>query len=106
MNKDYSFNLAKTTRKYAYYVYKNQKLNYRDKKRMLRLIFNAWHQTPDEYEEHNEKYWKLKFDDGELVRSFLFREFKGLSITQQIKFLSEVFKREKSTLNKNEKGNN
>lgn len=33
------YNLCKTRREYAYYVYRNKRLNYRDKKKLVRDIF-------------------------------------------------------------------
>ena len=55
------YNLCKTRRKYAYYVYRNKRLNYRDRKKLVRDIFRMWHKTPNENDIYNEDYWKLTF---------------------------------------------
>lgn len=90
------YNLFYLIREYSYIVYKYSKLNYRNKKKMLRDIFKCWYKTPNEDGIYNEDYWKLKFDDEVIVRKFLFDNIKGLSTAQQIKFFREIFNREKN----------
>jgi hypothetical protein len=90
------YNMYRFIREYSYFIYKNDKLNYRNRKKILRDIFNAWYKTPNIEGIYNEDYWKLKFGDEIIVRKFLFDNLKGLSIPQQIKFFGEIFGREKN----------
>lgn len=96
-----AYNMFRLNREYSYVIYKNGKLNYRNRKKILRNIFNAWYKTPNIEGIHNEDYWKLRFNNGIVVRKFLFDNLKGLSIPQQIKFFGEIFSRGKNVKRNN-----
>ena len=97
-----SFSLCETTRKYVYYAYYNNpwKLQSRERKKLLRIIFNHWYKTPNKDGIYNEDYWKLKFDDGTFVRVFLFDNVNGLPPFMANKLIGAIFEHRKYNLQK------
>ena len=102
INASDSYNLCKTGRKYAYYVYTNQRLNYRWKKKLIRDIFRMWHKTQNEDGIYNEDYWKLTFEDGTLVRSFIMTNVKALPNYMTLKLFETLFEHKKLNSPNNE----
>ena len=102
IDSSYRYNLCKTGRKYAYYVYRNKRLNYRDRKKFVRDIFRMWHKTPNENGIYNEDYWKLTFGDGTLVRSFIMKNIKAIPNYMSVKFFETLFKHKKINSPNNE----
>lgn len=97
-----TYSLCKTGRKYAYYVYKNQRLNYRWKKKLVRDIFRMWYKTQNEDGIYNEDYWKLTFEDGVKVRSFLMKNVRALPCGRTIDLFGTLFEHKKLNLPNNE----
>ena len=98
----YTYNLYKTVRKYAYYVYRNKRLNYRDRKKLVRDIFRMWYKTPNENGIYNEDYWKLTFCDDTLVRSFIMKNIKAIPNYMSVKFFETLFEHKKINSPNNE----
>ena len=98
----YRYNLCNTGRKYAYYVYRNKRLNYRDRKKLVRDIFRMWHKTPNENGIYNEDYWKLTFCDDTLVRSFIMKNIKAIPNYMSVKLFETLFEHKKINSPNNE----
>ena len=47
IDSSYRYNLCNIRLKYAYYIYRNKRLNYMDRKKLFRDIFRMWHKTPN-----------------------------------------------------------
>ena len=98
----YRYNLCNIRLKYAYYVYRNKRINYRDRKKLVRDIFRMWHKTPNENAIYNEDYWKLTFADGTLVRSFIMNNIKAIPNYMSVKFFETLFEHKKINSPNNE----
>ena len=91
-NDEYS--LRKLGIDYSYWVYKNRRLNYRWKKKLLRDIFRMWYKTANEDGIYNEDYWKMTFDDGVKIRVFLWENIKGLPCWITLRLFESLFERQ------------
>ena len=97
-----SYNLCKLGREYSYIAYKNRKLNYRWKKKLVRDIFRMWYKTQNEDGIYNEDYWKLTFEDGVKVRSFLMKNVRALPCGRTIDLFGTIFDHKKLNSPNNE----
>lgn len=89
------YSLRKLGIDYTYWVYKNKRINYRWKKKLVRDIFRMWHKTTNADGVYNEDYWKMLLEDGTKVRTFLFNNMKALTPGQSVKFFDTIFEHKK-----------
>ena len=98
----YKYNLCKTGRKYVYYVYRNKRVNQRERKKLVRKIFRMGYKTPNENGIYNEDYWKLTFCDDTLVRSFIMKNIKAIPNYMSVKLFETLFEHKKINSPNNE----